>query len=176
MKVREGRMLELWFRVTSGTRLRVYTSQRSGDGTRTLPCIFHYATPSVRAVVLIRFGERHHADRSFEAVGILYRRRRNGRPYVADVVSFGTALISIQTLRRKLPDVRALHVLHIPRRYRAASPINSLPRIRGWRSILASPCRRRCSWRAARHGARGSACRRTTSLGLVRDTPLCDLP
>jgi hypothetical protein len=130
MKVREGRMLELWFRVTSGTRLRVYTSQRSGDGTRTLPCIFHYATPSVRAVVLIRFGERHHADRSFEAVGILYRRRRNGRPYVADVVSFGTALISIQTCRRKLPDVRALRVLHAPR----CQP-NQLPAANPWLAL-----------------------------------------
>jgi hypothetical protein len=80
-------------------------------------CLEYFeCAPSVRAVVLIRFSIRDPVDRSFEAIGILYRRGRNGRPYVADAVSFGTAPISIHTLTRKLLRVqRALRFLHLPR-------------------------------------------------------------
>jgi hypothetical protein len=86
--------------------------------------------PSVRAVVLLRFGERDFVDRRFEAIGILYRRGDDGRPECHDAVSFGTAPISIKTLQNELPSpgvlrvFRALPELHLQpdRTLPAASP------------------------------------------------------
>ncbi len=51
--------------------------------------------PTVQAVILFKFGPRSETDRTFYAVGVLYRRRpRNKyRDFVEDAVSFGTAHI-----------------------------------------------------------------------------------
>ncbi len=86
--------------------------------------------PSVRTVVLLRFGERKCTDRRFEAIGILYRRGNNGRPKIQDAVSFGTAPIPIQTLEHELscdvlPVFRAFPVPHL-------RPDRSLPEANPW--------------------------------------------
>ena len=61
--------------------------------------------PSIRAVVLIRFGPRRKVDRRFEAVATIYRRGAD-RPFVADAVIFGTVSGSSECLQKPgLQDV-----------------------------------------------------------------------
>jgi hypothetical protein len=52
--------------------------------------------PTLQAVILLKFGPRSETDRSFYAVGVLYRRRPRNMygDFVEDAVSFGTAHVS----------------------------------------------------------------------------------
>ncbi len=57
-------------------------------------CIEYFQLiPALRAVILLKFGPRSKTDRSFYAVGVLYRRmpRNKYGDFVEDAVSFGTA-------------------------------------------------------------------------------------